>query len=223
MMDIVTTSTRPLNVPGVNTVQVRGYDLQNTALTLATTDATAQNGNFSVVNSNIVYVPNGFYADTGRLDPTSGYYYDVIYGRYSDGVNASPYATIKVLSFNADSYSEGIPDWWRLSYFGNANPSIGLKHHAADDADSDGYSNLQEYLLGSVPTNATSNLRITSFVPTNIQWQAKGYEVYELSSSTNLSSWARAISPLAPTNSVGTATYFTNGGPKQFFRVLKVP
>ena len=223
VMDVVTSSTRPINVPGVNTVQLRGYDLQNSPLTLATTGATASNGAFSVVNSNVTYVPSSNWPDSGRIDPASNSYYDLIYGRYSDGVNASPYAMIRVLSFNLDSYSEGIPDSWRLSYFGSPNPSVGLKHHAADDADGDGFSNLKEYLLGSKPTVAASNLRITAFGTTNLQWQAKSYEVYELLSSTNFTAWKRALNPQVPTNSTGTATGFTNGGPRQFFRIVKVP
>ena len=222
-LDVVTSTNRPINVPGVNTVQMRGYSLRTNRLTLATTGASSSSGTFSVVNSNITYVPKGFYSDSGRLDPASGSYYDIIYARYSDGLNASPYAMIKVISFNADSYSEGIPDTWRLSYFGNKNPSIGLKHHAADDCDGDGYSNLQEYLFGSNPTNKTSNLRITSFGTSTVQWQAKGYEVYELLSTTNFTQWTRAVSPLVPTNSTGTATLFTSGGPRQFFRIQKVP
>jgi hypothetical protein len=223
MMDIVTTATRPLNVPGVNSVQVRGYKLQTSPLTFATTGATANNGVFSVGISNITYVPNAFFPDSARFDPTSGQYYDLIYARYSDGLNAAPYATIKVISYNKDSYSEGVPDWWRLSYFGSANPAVGTKHHAADDADGDGYSNLQEYLFGSNPTDKASNLRITSFGTSAIQWQAKGYEVYELLCSSNFLSWTRAISPVVPTNSTATATCFTNGSPLQFYRVVKVP
>jgi hypothetical protein len=222
-MDIVTSPIRPINVPGVNMVQLRGYDLQNSTLTLATTGATTFNGAFSVVSSNVTYVPNAFYEDSARIDPASGSYYDIIYARYSDGVNASPYAMIRVISYNKDSYSEGIPDAWRLSYFGSSNPSVGLKHHAADDADGDGFSNLKEYLLGSIPTNATSNLRITSFGTSTLQWQAKGYEVYELQCSTNFTAWTRALNPLVPTNSTGTATGFTNGCPRQFFRIVKLP
>ena len=223
VMDIVTTPTQPLNVPGVNTVQVRGYDLQNNALTLAITDSTSLNGVFSLVSSNLAYVPNGFYGDSGRLDPALEYYDDLTYARYSDGINASPYVSIRVLSFSADSYSEGIPDSWRAYYFGSPNPAVGAKHHAADDADGDGFSNLQEYVLGSNPTNSASNLRITAFGTTNIQWQAKGYELYELYSSTSLVAWTRAVNPITPTNAIGTATGFTNGGPRQFFRVEKVP
>jgi len=221
VMDIVSTPS-PISIPGVNTVQVRGYDLQNGPLALATTDATAINGVFSVVNSNLTYVPSGFF-DGPRLDPLTTQPYDYIYARYSDGVNSSPYAMIKVISFNPDSYSEGIPDAWRTTYFGSPNPSAGPNRHANNDFDGDGFSNLQEFLLGSDPTNKTSNLSMIFFGMTNIQWQAKGYEVYELYSSTNLAAWTRAINPIVPTNSVGTATGFTNGGPRQFFRLQRVP
>ncbi len=222
-LDIVTSSVRPLNVAGVNKVQVRGYDLQNNRLTLATTGATANNGNFSVATSNITYVPKDAYADSGRLDPAGGSYYDVISARYSDGTNASPYAMMRIISYNKDSYSEGIPDAWRRSYFGSANPSVGTRHHAGEDADGDGYSNLQEFLFGSNPTNPVSNLRITSFGPAALQWQAKGYEVYELRSSTDLLTWTRAVSPIVPTNANGSADFSSRAGSRQFFRVQKVP
>ena len=213
VMDVVTTST-PISVPGVNSVQVRGYDLQAANLTFATADATANNGSFSAVNSNLTFVPKALYTGS-RADPAGNSYYDRIFARYSDGVNASPYATIRVISLNPDHYSEGIPDAWRITYFGSADPSAGSNRHASDDYDGDGFSNLEEYLLGSDPTDRTSNLRITSFGPTNIQWQAKGYEVYELYSSTNLATWTRAVNPIVPTNSLGTAASFIAGGPRQ--------
>jgi hypothetical protein len=222
-MDIVTSPTRPLNVPGVNSVQVRGYDLQTTNLTFAATDATTKNGIFSAVNSNITYVPNAYYSQSPRQDPAGGTNYDSVCARYSDGVNASPYVTVKVISFSPDAYSEGIPDAWRTTYFGSPDPSAGPNRNANDDFEGDGFSNVQEYLLGSDPTDRNSNLRITSIGTTNIQWQAKGYEVYELYSSTNLAVWNRAVNPIVPTNSVGTATGFTNGGANQVFRVQKVP
>jgi hypothetical protein len=222
VMDVVTTRS-PISVPGVNSVQVRGYDLQSGTLTLATTDATTYNGVFSVVNSNLTYVPNGYFGASSRLDPAGNSAYDRCYARYSDGVNASPYAQARVISFSPDSSSEGIPDAWRTTYFGSASPSAGPNRHANDDFDSDGFSNLQEYLLGSNPTDNTSNLRMGFLGMTNIQWPAKGYEVYELHSSTQPGAWSLAINPMVPTNSVGTATSFTNGGSKQFFRLQRVP
>ncbi len=234
MIDAVT-SPGSIATPGVNQVRVLGYDLQTTNLTLATADPTALSGSFSVVNSNITYLPGGWYGDSPRADPAGGGYYELIYARFSDGVNFSPYAKIRVVSLWSDSYSEGIPDTWRLIYFGSANPSAGSLHHVLNDSDGDGFNNLVEWQLGSNPTNRNSNLRIMSFSPTNIQWQAKGYEVYEVYGSTNLSQWTRVLNPIVPTNfvpgtdlfnltnSIGVATGFTNGGPRQFFRIQKLP
>jgi hypothetical protein len=167
-------------------------------------------------------VPNGFFSDSPRKDPGGNAFYDVIYARCSDGVNASPHVKIKVISFNADSYGEGIPDAWRTAWFGNANPGVGANHHAANDADGDGYSNLAEYWLGSDPTSPASNLRWTGITVTNLQWGAKAYEVYEVQGSTNLVTWTRALNPVVPTNNVGTATIGAEGG-KRFFRLQKVP
>lgn len=55
------------------------------------------------------------------------------------------------------------------------------------------------------------------------QSQAKGYEVYELYSSSNLVNRQLAQNPLKRTSTTGVATNFANGGPTQFFRVTKVP
>jgi len=89
---------------------------------------------------------------------------------FKNSCETAAYAVIKVVSLNSDSFSEGIPDSWRLAFFGNVNPSIGAKHHATDDADGDGYNNVTEWRLGSNPTNSSSNLRITSFSPLTLQW-----------------------------------------------------
>ncbi|HWY74686.1 MAG TPA: matrixin family metalloprotease [Verrucomicrobiae bacterium] len=224
-MDIVTISSGTLNVPGVNSVQVRGYVLQPRSLTFATTDATANAGAFSVVNTNITFVPNAFY-NAPPVDPATSYY-DQIFARFSDGTNSSPYATIRTISLNPDGYSEGIPDAWRMTYFGNADPSAGPNRHAGNDFDGDGYSNLTEYLLGSDPTDKNSNLRITSFGATNMQWQAKQYAVYEVYATTNsatkASNWFRAINPIVSSTNFVIATAFTNGAPREFFRIEKVP
>jgi hypothetical protein len=229
------TSPGAFTTPGVNTVQVRGYDLQTANLTFLTADAWPGDSSFSAANGAITYLPNGWYGDTGRIDPADSSFYAIIYARYSDGLNLSPYAAIKVVSLWSDSYSEGIPDSLRLAYFGSIDPSAGPNRHALDDFDGDGYSNVDEWRLGSDPTKQDSNLRITSFSPTNIQWQAKGYEVYELYGSTDLQHWTRACNPIVPTNfvpgtnifnltnSIGVAADFTNGGTSQFFRILKVP
>jgi hypothetical protein len=220
VLDAVTT---PSPMAGINTAQVRGYDLQNGGLTLALTDESALNGSFSVSASNVTYLPNAFYADSPRYDPSSGSSYDRVYARFSDGVNASPFVSVQVLSFAADSYSEGIPDSWRLAWFGSANPSAGVRRHASDDYDGDGLTNLQEYLLGSTPTNRASNLQLTLSKRGTLSWAAKPYEVYEPWSSTNLISWVRAANPVLATNSTASISNLVNSSGAKFYRVLRVP
>ncbi len=212
-------------IPGVNSVEIPGFDLQTPTnnLVFETSAASSGNGFFTNQNNVIFYVPNGFFGDQTPFDPTSGEFYDIIYARFSDGTNASPYVAAPVLAFYGDSYSEGVPDSWRSTYFGDPSPFAGPNRHATNDFDGDGYSNLQEFLFGSDPTDKTSNLRITSFSTSHMQWQAKAYEVYEVYSSTNLKNWQLQQNPLTPTNSTGVASNLLNGNPKQFFRVMKVP
>ncbi len=221
VMDVVT-SPGQINVPGLNTIEVRGYDLQTTNLTFAITDWTTNAGTFSVVGNRLTFLPDAPYL-TSRIDPSSTDYYDLTYGRFSDGVNASPWILIRVIWLAYDSYNEGIPDAWRTQYFGSPDPTAGPNRHAWNDNDGDGVNNLVEWRLGSDPTDKTSNLRITSFEPTSIEWQAKPYEIYELYSSTNLTTWVRAVNPITPTTTVGSATIPATSARGRFFRIQKVP
>ena len=56
-----------------------------------------------------------------------------------------------ILSTPLDTDADGLPDVWELLYFGS------LGQGAADDADGDGYTNLQEFQAGTNPNNALSN------------------------------------------------------------------
>jgi hypothetical protein len=66
--------------------------------------------------------------------------------------------------FNVDSIGDGIPDWWRQQYFGSA-ATTNSSSCASCDPDGDGYSNLQEYNAGTVPTNSAS---FPSSIPPNL-------------------------------------------------------
>lgn len=65
----------------------------------------------------------------------------------------------------ADVFSDtdGIPDWWRLAYFGHALGEASDKSRGSDDADGDGVSNLTEYLHGTNPLNAASYPTLAPF------------------------------------------------------------
>jgi hypothetical protein len=240
VMDITTSPFGAPNVAGINQIQLRGYDLQSTNLTFVVTNATASAGSFSVVGNVLNFSPAGYYG-TSRADPASGSCYDIIYARFSDATNASPYITVSTISLNPDSDSpaaDGIPDAWMSKYFGHSAPQSGDKSRATDDADGDHLNNLQEYIAGMNPVSTNSAQRITSLANGTLQFQAKAYELYEILGSTNLVStnWTRVVNPVLPTNApltIRTNLFATNiiavvsnlptTNSRMFFRVLKVP
>ena len=227
VLDITTAGTQT-NFPGINQIELRGYSLQYTNLTLMVTNLTTINGTFTNPAGIIIKYNCPNFSDSSRIDPASLSYYDDLYARFSDGTNASPYVTVRVVSFNHDSTSpsDGIPDAWMTSNFGHTAPLTSDKSTATNDADGDKLNNLQEYIAGMVPTNSASAQRIT-FISTNqLQWQAKAYELYEVQFVTNLlaTNWTRFGNPVLPVTSTGAmANIYSPTNSPRFFRIQKVP
>lgn len=225
VLDVTTDSPAQPNVAGINEVELRGYDLQNTSVTLLISNAANLNGTFVRSGNTVRYNANGFFGNSTRLDPAGNSYNDIVYARFSDGTNASAYISLRVVSFNSDTLpnptGDGIPDNWMQTYFGNIAPTG--NRAATADFDGDGLKNIDEYRAGMNPADPTSAQRITLFTKTNLEFQAKAYELYELQASTNLTSWIRAGNPVVPTNATGTFSDFPNTSPQMFFRVVKVP
>lgn len=226
VLDVVSPPDPP-NVPGINEAELRACDLQTPALTLETAGESGLNGSFTTVGTLFKYTPAGYYSDSSRFDPAGSAYYDIIYARFSDGTNSSPYAVVRVVSFNEDSGewpspSDGLPDTWMTTHFGHLAPQSGDKSRAQDDKDNDGLRNLDEFRAGMTPTDNTSAQRITLLSSANLEWQAKAYELYEVQVSTNLTTWTRYGWPVLPTNSTGSIT-IARTNPAQHFRIVKVP
>jgi glycosidase len=126
------------------------------------------------------------------------------------------------------SGGDGIPDWWRLGFFGHAGGSAADKSRATDDADGDGISNLNEFLAGTNPLNSASAFRIAQFNEGSGQMQV-GFTTttnhsYQLQRTENLVSgtWTN-IGP--QTNGSGAVVVVpdssaTNGS--EFYRALQV-
>lgn len=68
--------------------------------------------------------------------------------------NAGPEASLTVANLSGDSDSDGIPNYWELMYSPVLNPYD--PGDGALDSDGDGYSNYEEYLAGTDPTEANS-------------------------------------------------------------------
>lgn len=115
----------------------------------------------------------------------------------------------------ADVFSgqDGIPDWWRLAYFGHALGSASDRSRGSDDADGDGVSNFTEYRNGtdpldpmSFPTLSAFALKFLGITDGNIQ--------LSFSSVTNWTYQLQRCNRLGPTPSwasVGAAISGTGG------------
>lgn len=221
-MDIVTQPSGAPNITGINQIEVRGYDRQTTNLTITLVSSTTSAGAFSVQGTTLKFTPSGFFG-AARFDPSTGSYYDNAFVRFSDGTNRSPYIEVRVVSLLADQNpggtSDGLPDNWVAQYFGSASASI----NPNADADADGISNLNEFRLGTNPTNANSVLRFTAITASSLAWFATPYDLYEVQATTDFTNWFRAGNPVVPTTTNGSFTNFPSSTNRLFFRVLRVP
>ncbi len=135
----------------------------------------------------------------------------------------------------ADVFSDtdGIPDWWRLAYFGHALGSVNDASRGSDDADSDGISNLTEYRNGTDPLSPSSfpvpppiNLRLLEVLNGNVQLSFSSaaswtYQLQGRSHLDSISSWVAvgpAISGTGATMVLGDTGGVSNT--TRFYRML---
>ena len=118
-----------------------------------------------------------------------------------------------------DVYSDtdGIPDWWRLAYFGHATGSTADNSRGSDDADGDGASNLNEFLAGTNPLDATSVFRITQtqVLPgaiVQINWSSVTNRTYQLQRRDDLSALSVWVNVGPATNGNGGVMQMTDSG-----------
>ncbi len=165
----------------------------------------------------------------GNVGCGSSYQYRIT-ATNSFGVSDSSYvAVVSPSTFDSEGY--GVPDCWRLQYFGHTDAESGDMSRAQDDADGDGMSNLQEYQAGTIPTDASSVFQITSVTPNPgggfvIQWSSVAGKFYDVERDTDLS-WStvltltNGVAATPPTNTY-TDTSATNS-PAYFYRVRLKP
>ncbi len=86
----------------------------------------------------------------------------------------------------------------------------------------DGLTNLEEFLLGTVPVDTSSRLAVRSFDGRTIEWHASPYALYTLESSTDLATWLPYGLPVVPTATNASTRVDllpSPSTPKQFLRV----
>jgi hypothetical protein len=121
--------------------------------------------------------------------------------------------------------SNGLPIAWELTYFG----FTGVDPNA--DPDHDGMSNYQEYLAGTDPNDASSNLRITaeSFASggTNaaLTWNSVLTRYYYIQKTPGLGSpvWTDSgLGLITPAGSSTSGSFSDANAPARFYRIQAV-
>ncbi len=222
ILDVVTGFPSPPAVPGVNEVEIAGLDREGSPLRVELVSATSINGVFTLDGALLRYTPSGWHS-ASRLDPAGASYYDRAVLRLHDATNASPPVSVRVLSYAQDGIgtSDGLPNAWMTAYFGHSDPRAGDKSRAGDDPDGDGFTNLEEFLAGTDPTNAASRLTIISANGGHIVWSATPDLMYEVQATSELSSGGfQTVRLSVPTGTTGSARW-TPPETHRFFRVRR--
>jgi hypothetical protein len=110
-----------------------------------------------------------------------------------------------------------IPVEWMSMYFG---PQSSWPSTTAD-SDGDGMNNYQEFLAGTIPTNAASVLRVqlsNSQQGLYLSWTTQPGQTYQVQVTTNFSTWNNVGSPrFAAGNS---DSIFVGGGAMGYYRIV---
>ncbi|MBQ9344283.1 MAG: hypothetical protein IJT88_03605 [Kiritimatiellae bacterium] len=145
-------------------------------------------------------------------------------------VAANTYGTASVTFTNVirrlDTDADGIPDWWAIAHFGGAtacNPNA--------DPDGDGFTNLDEYRLGTDPNDASSLLALQALpddatADTLLLWPSATGVTYTLYYSTNLALPAAGFTILQdhiPANPPANDLLITPAAPAIFYRLRALP
>lgn len=120
---------------------------------------------------------------------------------------------------------DGLPGWWWMEYFGTTDDVS-----ASADADGDGFTNAQEYALGTIPTDpgSTFRLRAVSMEPSGaitISWDAVAGKTYQVLATGDLSAgpWQPVGEPVSASTSGPVSRSDSPAQPARFYRVILVP
>ena len=124
---------------------------------------------------------------------------------------------------DASSLSDGIPDSWRLRYFGTVSNVLG---YATADADGDGVPNWAEYQAGTNPTDIKSHLRVGARNsgagrPPTLRWPSVPNKKYTVEAAPALTGadWTVLSSGITGTGQEMEFAPDASGNTARFFRV----
>lgn len=125
----------------------------------------------------------------------------------------------------ADSDNDGMADSWELTFFTN------LTRVGSGDFDLDGFTDLSEFLAGTLPNNPDSLLRLTrnvtnTIASTTVEWQSVSGKKYRVQYKNALTDpgWNDLPGDVTASGATTTKTDTTTPGePMRFYRVQVIP
>jgi YD repeat-containing protein len=132
---------------------------------------------------------------------------------------------INVSVINSDSDGDGMADTWEQLYFGN------LLRNGSGDFDNDGFTDLNEFLADTHPTNSNSVLKVLpnptiSGGSVTVEWAAVAGKSYRLQFKNSLgdASWTDVPGDVtAAATIVNKVDASASAASRRFYRVMLVP
>jgi len=200
---VMALSPRSLNVtwPALSGLQVSGYGVyvDGAATPILTTN------NFLTVSN---------------LTPGSTHTVSIDY-RLADGRVSPQSAAATGVTWGYDDNFDGLPDDWQQMYWG---PNAAQWGGRDADSDGDGMTNLQEFLAGTNPRDASSCLKLQMKVTAQgrrLEWMAVPGAIYQVQYSTNLGQWYNLDVPRFAAGTVESAPVGSSW-PVTMFRIIRV-
>jgi hypothetical protein len=223
ILTLVSAPSPITGVAGVNEILLAAHDRQTPSSLLTIVTDGPEDGSVASASFDgklLRLTQSDYYADA-TVDPASGSYFYRKHVRFSDGTNASPWTSVRVVAVRSDAQGDGLPDSWLGEYFGTPGPSNADRARPGDDPDADGFTNLEEFLLGTSPVDTDSRLAVRAFDGQTLQWTASPYALYTFESSTDLSNWTPFGLPVVPTttNASVQAGLLPSADAQKFLRV----
>ncbi len=142
----------------------------------------------------------------------------------ADGGVAGPPDTRPIIGYTVtapfpDSDLDGMPDQWEMQMFGS------LARSAAQDDDGDGISNLDEFIAGTFPGDASSGFRVDAITTEpsgshTLRWQSVANRTYTVMKSTTLNDgWSPVSPPLTGTGAERTFTAEASTSSKALYKI----
>jgi len=149
---------------------------------------------------------------------------EIIHERVSEETGSIQVATAGI-TYN--SLTDGLPNEWWATHFGQDYLNLGVS--AGDDSDGDGFTNAQEYALGTLPLDPASSLRVEGTQRSgdhlSVTWTSVFGKKYRIQGKSSLASpvW-EDLDPIIDAWPDGSTTALVPiHETSYFFRIILVP